>query len=320
MKFTQAVADAFRRAPSDQKVDRYGILSPLLATGEYVTSTKALMNLLSTPAYRDVLKGYTKPTNPHQAIAVDAYHSYLKLLPNPERNSEVVHPLWTIVETLDTAGHNLTHVEDDFQNLFGNVNPEAPAQGVKSSSLVASGYVEEADQFCSWVSNFAEHLTADPGEMIPPFRSRELKNGIADAAAFVTLNLNKWNGNKQGLGNEILQMQKKGIDLPIQTSDGQWIDSYGNDNQWSADEQTMMTKGMRSVILMGINGYHVRTQAKIDLLTTRKEWLTAKIIQEQAKLRGMDPNSPEYKKLAKITAKYAAMVSKYEQQIERMRG
>jgi hypothetical protein len=327
MTFLSGIANAFRSASKDQKperADHYGILSPLLATGELLATTQDLVKLISTPtgsvAPTEVLKGRIKTTDKHVQKSVEAYQNYVKRLSPHEQQMERAQPLSSVVATTAAIRENLTQIEDNFQALFSGLNSDKPEQNIKSSSLVVIGYLQKADTFCTWVSTLVEHLTSDAGDMIPPFRTREMLNKASGAAEFASMNLGKWSPKRGGFLTEVKVMQSKGADVPLQTSTGQWIDEYAHTSQFSADEQDLMTASLGNVMLMIINWGHMRTQAHIELLSARKEWLTAKIIQLQSKSRGMDVDSGEYQRLKKATEKYASIVSKYEQQIERMRG
>jgi len=315
-----AIANAFRSAPKGQKVDRYNLLSPLLATGELVASAKAAYLVFSTSMYADIVRGRAKPGSPFTQKSVQAYNDYVKHLPSREQASEKTQAFSSVLAALDAITQNLTVVEDNFQALFGNLESTTPEQNIKTSSLVVIGYLEKADNFCTWLMNLAEHMTADEGDMIPPFRTRDMLGNATTMSEFVQLNLNKWNPKHGGLFSEIKTMQSKGADLPVQLASGEWIDEFAHDNQFNTDERNLITAAIRNPILIMINWGHVKTQHRLELLTARKEWLTAKVIQEQAKLRGLDPSSTEYARLKKITDKYASLISKHEQQIERIRG
>lgn len=316
----KAIADHLRAAPKNKSVDRYNILSPLLATGDYITSTKEAFTLLRTSPYVAVLTGRDKTTNKNVEKAVFAYKDYVKNLSSQEQTLEKAQPFASILLALESIAGNITAIEDNFQNLFGSVSTEAPETSLRSSSLVVIGYLEQANAFATWLGSLIEHMSAEVGDMIPPFHSKELLTKAAIMADFAVFNLHKWNYKTGGLLNDLKDMQRKGSDLTLQTKDGDWIDQFAHDSQFTPMEQELMTASMRSPIMIALTWSHVRLQDKIELLTSQKDWLTSKIILEQSKLRGMDPESPEYKRLKKATDRYSSMVSKYEQKIERMRA
>ena len=320
MGIVKNIADHFRSAPKVKTVDHYGILSPLLATGDYVLSTSELYAMFKTASYTDLVKGRIKPSNNLVEKAIIAYKDYVKGLPGREQSLEVKQPFSTILLTLESIGGNINQIEDNFHSLFVATNNNAPEVTLRSSSLIVIGYLEKVDNLTTWLGNLAEHLTAETGDMIPPFRTKELLGGAVEAGEFSTFNLYKWNFKQEPLLNEIKEMQRKGSDLTIQADNGTWIDEFAHDNQFSSMEQTLMTASLKSPIMMAITWGIVRTQDKINLLSSRKDWLTSKIILEQSRLRGLNPESPEYKRLKKATDHYSNLVSKYEQKIERMRA
>jgi hypothetical protein len=320
MTMVKAVGDYFRTAMTADKDDRYGILSPLIDTGDFVTTTADMFKVFDGSVYADMVTGKTRPTNKHGEVAVKAYRAYCKDLPSQEQRLENARPFSTILQALESISGNISAIEDGFTSYFGSLSASKPESTLRASSLVVLGYLEHADNFATWLTNLVEHLTAMDGDLIPPFRTKELLNKSDAASEFATNNLHKWSYKSGGLLNDVRQMQSKGKDLSVQAQTGEWIDQYAHDEQFSAGEQELITASLRSLPMMAITRGVVKTQNRIDLLTTRKNWLTAKIVFEQSKLRGMDANSPEYKRLKKATDHYADLVSKYEQKIERMRG
>jgi hypothetical protein len=320
MSFLSAIVDKFRSAPKDHKTDRYGILTPLLANGEVVAATIDMCNVLKASQYADMLRGRIKPTSNHAEKSVQAYNEYVKHLSGSVQSMERAEPFSMIVQALDNIRQNLMSVEDNFQNLFGSVDMSSPETTMRTSSMFVMGYIEKSENFCTWLASFIEHLTADSKDLIPPFRTRELLGKADLAAKFAYLNLTKWHPKHGGIQAEIKTMQAKGADLPIQTATGEWVDQFAHDSQFNSDEQELMAASIRGTIMMMIDMGTVRTQAKLDLLEARKEWLTSKVIEQQAKSRGLDESSPEYRRLKKITEAYASRISKHEQKIERLRG
>lgn len=320
MKLLDEIVGFFKSAPKDAPSDRYGILSPLLATGDYVNSTTDLVALFHNSVYSDLLLGKTKAPNKLTERAVAGYNTYLKHLPSHDREREKQQPFSTIDAALQAISTNIVRIEDNFQNLFGTFDENHPEQSLKTSSMIVIGYLEKADGFATWLGNLVEHMTAKEGDMIPPFRTKELVEKAPEAAEFAGSNLNKWNPVHSGFLTEITDMQKKGIDVSIQSSDGTWLNDVVHDDQLGMTDKDLMVAALRSPITMIITKGLVRTQAKIDLLSSRKDWLTSKIVLEQSKLRGMDESSPEYKRIKKATDHYADLVSRYEQKIERMRA
>ena len=320
MGIVKNIADHFRSAPKAKPDDHYGLLSPLLATGDYIASVKQLYSLFKDSIYVDFMSGKIKPVNASVEKAVMAYKDYVKGLPSHEQSLEKAQPFSTLILALESISGNIHQIEDHFQELFGSIKLEEPNTNLRSSSLVVIGYLEKADLFSTWLSLLIEHMTAETGDLIPPFRTKELMDKTPESAEFATLNLHRWNYKLEPLLKEIKEMQHKGSDLALMAEGGSWIDDFAHDSQFTPTEQDLMTASLRSPMMMFVTGGFVLIQDRIELLSTRKDWLTSKLILEQSKLRGMDPDSPEYKRLKKATEHYSNLVSKYEQKIERMRG
>lgn len=317
MGIVKAVADFFKSSPKNEATDHYGILSPLLATSDYISTVSSMIKIIKDTPY---LKGSVKAPNKYVENGIQAYKEYVKDLPSYEQSLEKSKPFSTILLTLESITGNLTQVEDSFQMLFGVDKNSKPEQTLRSSSLVVIGYLEKTNSFITWLSSLVEHLTVTDNEMIPPFRTKELLAKTTEMVEFSTFNLHKWHYKKQGLLSEIKEMQRKGSDLSVQADNGQWIDEFAHDTQFSPMEKDLITASLRSPIMIALTWGQVKAKDKIDLLTSRKDWLTSKIVLEQSKLRGMDVDSPEFKRLKKATDHYADLVSRYEQKIERMRA
>lgn len=321
MAILKALVSHFKNATSTSKSGKFGLLSPLIASGDFVKTTIDMFQLLKTnPTYKTLLLNKETPTQKSLVSAYTAYQTYIKTLPNSDFNLEKKEPLSTIVKALQAMHQTVELIEDHFKEIFGSTTIEKPEEQLKSSSLIVIGYLEQVDHYCTWASNFVEHLTASAKEMIPPFRTKMLLNTVKDVAEFATLNLYKWHPEHNGFLNHLKEMAKQGKALALQTKEGAWIDDYASDDHFSETEQTLLKASLRSPITMGISFGINRVQALLDLLESRKEWLTAKIVMEQAKLRGLDENSPEYKRIQKACDHYADLVSRYEQHIERIKA
>lgn len=322
MGIVKNITDFFRghNEGTTKPIDRYGILSPLMATSEYVKAAKDYYKVLvSGNQVTQLLGGRIKGADIDQDKAIEAYKIYVKALPAHEQAMEKQSPLSTVLITLDTVSGNLELIEDHFQDLFGSLTEGGDEAVVRSSALVVIGYLETADIFTTWLGQLSAHLVPEEIDTIPPYWTKGLLVNAKVAGEFVANNLNKWSPRYKGLLEEIKQMQRKGVDVSVKTGDN-WMDEFVHDNQFSHTEQELMTAALRNPILMIASGNLARHQEKIELLTSRKDWLISKVALEEARLSGLDANSPEYKRLKKATDHYAALVTKYEQKIERMRA
>lgn len=321
MGILKAIVSHFKQASSTSKSGKFGLLSPLIASGDFVKTTIDMFQLLETnPNYKATLLAKEVPSQKSTAAAYTAYQSYIKALPNIDFNLEKKQPLVSIVKALEAMHKTVELIEDHFKEIFGATTIEKPEEQLKSSSLMVIGYLEQVDHYCTWASAFVEHLTASAKEMIPPFRTKMLTSESKQVAEFAMLNLYKWHPDHNGFLNHIKDMAKQGKSLALQTSEGTWIDDYASDDHFSETEQNLLQASLRSPITMGVSFGINKIQALLNLLESRKEWLTAKIVMEQAKLRGLDENSPEYKRIQKACDHYADLVSRYEQHIERIKA
>ena len=303
----------------ERQDDRYGILSPLLATSDYLHAAADLTGTIKDSPVLEVLRGKTKPSHKYTEMALKAYQDFVKDLRPEFESNEKKQPFSVISLILDSIIGNIQQIEDNYQGLFGEVGEQTPEQCLRSSSLLVLGYLEKSDQFATWLSSLIEHLTASESDLIPPFRTKEMIKYSEELASFANDNLHRWNPRSDGLLSEINEMQRRGSDVVIQSADGEWIDEFAHDSQFSPMEDTLITASLRSPILWIRTRGYVKAQDKIDLLNSRKEWLTSKLIFEQSKLRGLAEGTPEYKRLQAAVHFYADAVSRYEQKLERMR-
>lgn len=321
MGIVKSIADFFRSAHGVEAkpVDRYGVLSPLMATGDYVKAAQDYFKILiSDKKIGQRLIG-REAGDQHLAKAIDAYKLYLHGLPAHDQAMERQVPLSTVLLALETISGNIELIEDHFNELFGALVSGSGEASIRSSSLVTIGYLETADAFTVWLGRFAAHLVFEDDATVSPFWTKEMLVNAQAMGEFVGNNLNKWSPRYKGLLEEIKAMQRKGSDVSIKTGE-QYMDEFVHDNQFTNAEQVLMTASLRSPIMWLIDNRLAAHQQKLELLTTRKDWLISKIALEEARIHGMDPSSPDYKRLQKATDHYASLISKYEQKIERMRA
>lgn len=322
MAIVKSIADFFRKSfnpESRNKVDRFGVLSPLMATIEYAEVVqKLLVDDKVRAQYGDLLVGKTDPKNPAQSKAVQAYKAFVQALPSSERNHEATLPFYTMSVAIGHIITNLGIIEDNFMDLFGDmVGEETEESVIRTSSLVVLGYIETANEFLTWMGQLTAHAS-QTDELIPPFWTKALIDNAHKMGEFVGNNLSLWNPKSNGLLKAVTQLHKKGADVAVRTGD-HWIDEFVHDQQFTFSEQNLMTASIRGPILMLTDRNLAGYQKKIELYNSRREWLISKIALEEARLAGMDPASPEYKKMRKATDHYAGLVTKYEQKLERMR-
>lgn len=319
MGIVKTVSDFFR-GTTNKKIDRYGIITPLMSAEDYIEKTGTLFDQGDwTHQVADILTGKTKPANVKAEKAIQAYKNYISGLPSQEKSQESSRPLSTINQTLTIIHDNLMKVEDNFTALFGSDVEGVDEAALRSSSLVVIGYIETATDFCAWVGSLIAHATADESDPITPFQTTNLLNQAKMFGDFAGFNLVRWNSKGSGLLGAIKDMQKRGADIALKTGDS-WMDQFVGDSAFSPIEGEMMTAAIRSPIMMAITGRVALHQWWIELLTHRKAWMMSKIIFEQAKMTRMDPESAEYKRLKQVTEKYGALVTQYERKIERSRA
>ena len=322
MSIVKTIGDFFRSAPKDKPttIDRYEILSPLMSAQEYAQRSLELVTLLqSDTEVMDILSKKVSSKNKHVETGVLAYQSYVKDLDHNGKKFESKKPLESVTETLTSILTNLNHVENHFPSIFGGNTGDIDEENIRTSSLIIIGYIEVISEYCTWIGTLIRHITADEHDLIPPFETKSLTVNTKRMAEFSDFNLGAWNGAHDGILTAIHDMQKKGADVAIKSGDT-WIDQFVHDAQYSHMEQTMLHASLRHPVMMLITAAGLWQQYWVDLNTSRKDWLVAKIALETERLRGMDTDSAEYKKLRKATDKYAELAAKYEQKIARQRA
>lgn len=319
MSVIQNVTDFFRNVAGSKTIDRYGILSPVMAAESYVETTLSVFD--QPTLMKDVAQVLTSSGNKDPLVkqATVAYKDYLNALQGAYRHQDQAKPLSTVEHALVIMRQNLLRIEDNFTALFGSDAQAIDETVLKSSSLIVIGYVEMVTEFCSWVAQIVDHCTATQGHGISPFQSKTMIGKASDMGRFAYLNMSKWNDAQIGFLREITELQKKGADVALKTSQG-WMDALVSDSVLSSSEADLLTAALRNPILMGMNRWTILQQNKIELLSARKDWLMSKIVLEQMKADRLDPASANYKRIQKACDHYANVITLYEQKIERMRA
>lgn len=324
MSVVKAVGDFFRGGMEGKlhPVDKYNIVTSAMSTAENLQiAIRYIAAIQKQPELLGLFTGKEgRAISLHHKQAVEAYKNYTRGLTNAGREAERKGVFQSLVIGLDLIAKNLGSIEDNYNVLFGAMDEEKTEAVLRSSSLLALGYMDLADTTVAWISHLFSHLTADNDKaLIPPFWTNDMLGKAGLVGEFVGNNFDRWNPGHNGFLYQIRELQRKGADVAVNSGMG-WIDDFVHDNQFTPTEQHLLTSALRNPILMGSTGYMARYQRKLELYQTRKEWLTAKVALEEAKLRGMDQASPEYIKLKKVVDNYANLVTKYEQKIERMRA
>jgi hypothetical protein len=319
MTIIKSVVDFFRGSNGEsQKIDRWGIMNPITIAGDYITATKTLYGIiLRSPNTVALIAGKMEAQTKYEEKAQEAYKTYLSALPAHDRSTEINNPMSTIILAIEYSAANIALIEDNFEALFGGV-VDGDENSIKSSSLIVLGYIEMVNDFMNWLSHLSAHAVDDT-DLIPPYWSNKLSTNAKAMGNFVGNTLNKWNPKHKGLLETIRRVQKMGSDVTVKTGD-HWMDDIVSDNQFSPDQQDLMRASIRNPVLWWIDNRIVSHQHKIELYSSRKDWLIAKVALEERRLAGIDQESLEYKKLKKVVDNYASIVTRYEQKLERLRA
>lgn len=319
MAIIKSVVDFFRGSDGEsQKIDRWGIMNPLTIASDYIAATRNLYGIiLRSPDTVSLIAGKIEAKTKYETKAQEAYKMYLTGLPAHDHTNEIKNPMSTIIQAVEYSAGNIALIEDNFESLFGSV-VDGDENSIKTSSLIVLGYIEMVNDFMNWLSHLSAHAVDDT-DMIPPYWSNKLSANAKVMGNFVGNTLNKWNPKHKGLLETIRHIQKTGGDVTVKTGDN-WMDDIVSDNQFSIDQQDLMSASIRNPVLWWIDNRIVSHQQKIDLYNSRKDWLIAKVALEERRLAGLDTESLEYKRLKKIVDNYASIVTRYEQKLERMRA
>lgn len=318
MGFVQKIADLFRSGGGDTKLDRFGILTPLTETIDYLEKTRTYLKLFQANTKISlILKDRTSHHNSFQDKAKTAYELYVHALAPHDVAMERQLALSSAQVAIDAILGNLELIEDNFQKFFGDAIKDPTS--MRTSSLVVIGYIETANAFANWVTQLTNHFVPTDDSNITPFVTKELVDKAPMAGRFVSNNLGPWTPRYKGFMTLIADMQKKGTDVVIKSND-MWLDDFINEKQFSSNEQNLITAGFTSSILSWATSRMIKQQQELELAQYRKDWLISKIAMEESKTRGLDTNSPEYAKLKKAIDYYSSMVSKQEHKIERLRA
>ncbi len=309
MSVLSAITNIFKSNSKEDvtSTDRHEILRNLLSTQQYVEAVLRLINVIKDRP----LDGGT----PYKDVAIITYKQFSNDLPHHIGAKASKEPFSDLISIFNLVDSNLKGIEDNFPSLFVGREGKIDETDLRASSLVVFGYIQMTDDLCTWTKILLEHLTSDTGDMIPPFRTKFLKNNTKKLADFSNFVLSSHNQ----IIDVISQMQKKGTDAVLKNSDA-WIDAFVHDSHYS-----MMEREMIAAATMPIAMIFIRTAASlrkwwIEFLVNNREWLTAKVIFETEKLNGLDPNSAQYKKLKRTVDYYSDLISTYDQRLERARS
>lgn len=320
MSFIQQIADLFRSKgdTTQSSSDRFGVLTPLTNTIDYLEKTKVYLKLFqSNTKINLLLKDKTVHSNAFQDKAKNAYQLYLRSLAPHEVSMERQVALSSAQAAIDAILGNLELIEDHFQDFFGNALKDPTS--MRTSSLVVIGYIETANAFGNWVVQLTNHFVPSDDSNITPFVTKNLIDNATMAGQFASRNLGQWTPRYKGFLTMLTDLNKKGADVVVR-SDDVWLDSFVNEKQFSSTEQSLIIAGFNNPILSWATGRMIKQQEQLALMQYRKDWLISKIAMEESKLNGLDPLSPEYEKLKKAITYYSGEVSKQEYKIERLRG
>ena len=318
MSFLKTVADIFRSSPKAAgKVDKYNLISPIISTSEYVESTKKLLGTAIAGGLIETLRG--NDGNTHVQKARQAYKSFVGGMYGTVKTRELSQMFSTVFSAIENIKKNLEFVEDNLVTIFGEmIGPDTDEADIKTSTLVVLGYIEMANEFMNWVSHLVAHVTSTD-DLIPPYWTKSLLSDASKMGDYVVNNNTRWDPAHSGILLAIRELQQKGSDVAIHTGD-MWLDEFVHDGQFSSQNQILITASFRNPTLWLADRKIVNYKKKVDLATTRKEWLLSKITLEEARMAGMSPDSPEYKRLRKITDHYVGAITKLEQELERLRS
>ena len=323
MSVIKSIADLFRSTKTPPKTTHDGqqidVLGPVMQTRDYLKGTlDLLMIMMLNDAEMAPLKDPKSEAASHNQVVIKAYRDYVKGLPSSLSGEEAKEPLITVEHTLAQALLNVEQIEDEYHNIFNFKHGEDVAENMRTSTLIIIGYLETVNQFASWVGSIVRHLTKNNDDLIAPFETKTMDIKAKFFGEFAGVSHARWDGKHGSIVKTISDLHKRGADVVIKANDT-WLDTFIHDSSFSQMEQELLSNSFRNPIMMLINDYTSYQQEEVELMESRKEWLIAKISFENEKMRGLDHESPEYKKLQKITQHYADKVSMYEQKIARMR-
>lgn len=304
----------------NHRLDPYKLHQPIVNA---ITHTEATHKALSDEvASNFMLFGFINLTPgkiKRNSEAGKAYNTMISQLPTVYRAQEGKKALNGVIAALDAVLTNLRAIEVDFNQLFGGTLGEDRILEIRTSTLMALGYIEQVNTTNQFIGTLIESMTATHAELVPPYWLKTMNQEAKQVGEFLSLNLDRWYPKHGGLIGDIKNLQKKGSDVLVQTG-STYIDDYIHDNAFSDGQGTLMNAALRNPFLMFASGQTAREAAKIELYIARKDWLVSKVAVAEAKLRGETENSLEYQRLEKVASNYMDLVNKYEQKIERMRA
>jgi hypothetical protein len=240
------------------------------------------------------------------------YRGYFEELSPRNQQAERDRVFSTAALAVDEIDRDLIKLREHFAELFDGVDQAEIAVGAMTVTMAAViGWLNQVDQYFSWLTYFIGNLGTT--SRVPPYQLQYVEQHLAAFVAMTDRLVDR--PTSQSILTMLETVRRSGADVRLET-DGHTVDSYAADSHYSqAFLQTLNGFTIRNPIMMIGSQINVRRQIAYDRDKAQREWLASRVGFLTLKAHGLDPESPEAKKLQAVIERYAELVAKYDHQL-----
>lgn len=235
-------------------------------------------------------------------------------LPSRYQSEERHNPLSLVPKVIAIYQEDINALRKNFDAVFGPATTaELALSDMRMSTAYAFGYMETIVSFIKWVLFIVDRAGPSVATR-PPYQMIWLQNQTPSIAASVT-NVLMRHGT---VVDEINRIKKSGNDVLVVSEDGETVDGYANDSDFTPDQLRALSGFIRSPSMMIGAWLASRRAERYKNLVYMRDWIAARTSILTMDLTKHDENSPEYQRLAKIIANYQVEQSRYDRDISEM--
>lgn len=239
---------------------------------------------------------------------------FTKGLPARFQSAERRDPLSAVPKAIAAFQADINDLRKNFDAVFGpSTEAELALSNMRMSTAYAFGYLEGIVNFTKWVLFIVDR--AGPAVATrPPYQMVWLKNQTPAIAAEVANVLTR-HGTVVG---SITRIKKSGNDVMVVSEDGEAVDAYSSDSDFTPVELQALSGFIRSPAMMIGAWLASRRAERYKNLVYMRDWIAARTSILTMDLTQHAEGSPEYQRLAKIIANYQVEQSRFDRDISEM--
>lgn len=254
--------------------------------------------------------------NQNQKFLATAYHAFLNAAAVSPRAAaaERSDPMMLFYNAVSVGIEDLELIRSNYSKIFdGTSSSGMTLDQMRMSNAIVLGYIESMFDMCRWGVYVLDLLFAsESNNRVPPYRVTWAIDHGGDMGKVAAEIFNR--SNHTTIMTLITDLRHDGNDVYIE-QDGMTIDQYADDADYKPVHQAMASGFMRSTILMVGEALILRRKEKYEQLKDMREWLASRLSLIQLQMADVDPESPEYRRLEKISQSYMDMITKHDKKL-----